>query len=161
MTFVRRTFALVLLAAAGALLPGRAGAQRPVPARPSMQRPAPPPPAARPDAQQARRIPLLYPVYVRGVPERIDSSGLFFRLDEASTGGVRGRTSVVTGRLLTAAESQALLARLQPLRTRTTPADSFFFPAQTLLPPRAGRTIAEPFPPRDTAAARPGRPVVA
>ncbi|HVG45739.1 MAG TPA: Ig-like domain-containing protein, partial [Longimicrobium sp.] len=160
MTLVRRTTALVLLAAAGALLPGHAAAQRrPVPPRPPMQRPTTTPrPATRPEAQQPRRIPPLYPVYVPGAPEWVDSSGLFFRLDEASTGGVRARTTVVTGRLLTAAESQALLARLQPLRTHATPADSFFFPAQTLLPPRAGRTLAEPFPPRDSAAARPGRP---
>jgi len=163
MTFVRRASALVLLAAVGALLPGRAGAQRPVSprpasARPAMTRPAPPRPAARPEAQQGRRIPPLYPVYTpgRGEEEPVDSSGLFFRLDEASTGGVRARTTVATGRLLTAAESQALLARLQPLRTRATPSDSFFFPAQTIPPPRAGTTIAEPFPPRDSTAARPG-----
>ena len=138
MTFVRRTSALVLLAAA-ALLPGRAEAQRPVPQRPAMQRPTTPSPAGRPEAQQPRRIPPLYPVYTRGAPETIDSSGLFFRLDEASTGGVRARTTVVTGRLLTAAESQALLARLQPLRTRATPADSFFHVASTVFTASAGR----------------------
>jgi uncharacterized protein YfaS (alpha-2-macroglobulin family) len=159
MTSVRRATALALLAAAGALLPGRAEAQRPVPARPTISRPAAPRPATPPAAQQGRRIPPLYPVYTGPrVPERVDSSGLFFRLDEASTGGVRARSTVVTGRLLTAAESQALLARLQPLRTRSAPSDSFFFPAQTLAPPRAGTTIAEGFPPRDSTGARPGRP---
>jgi uncharacterized protein YfaS (alpha-2-macroglobulin family) len=162
MTLVRRTSALLLLAAAGALLPGHAAAQRPA-TRPST-RPAPTRPATRPAprpaAQDARRIPPLYPVYTGGaVPETVDSSGLFFRLDEAA-GGVRARSTVVTGRLLTAAESQALLARLQPLRTRTTPADSFYFPAQTLLSPRAGRTITEPFPPRDSVARPPGRPII-
>lgn len=157
MTFVRRTLALALLAAAP-LAAGRAAAQRPVPARPSTVRPVPARPATQPGAQQGRRIPPLYPNYrPRGVPvEPEDSSGLFFRLDQGSGGAAAVRPSVVRGRLLTAAESQALLARLQPLRTRATPADSFFFPAQTLPPPRAGRTIAEPFPPRDSLAARPG-----
>ncbi|MFL5537501.1 MAG: Ig-like domain-containing protein, partial [Longimicrobiaceae bacterium] len=161
MKFVRRTLALALLAAP---LAGHAAAQRPVPARPSQARPVPARPAARPiaqpGAQQGRRIPPLYPDYrPRGGPApTVDSTGLFFRLDPGSGGGAAVRPVVARGRLLTAAESQALLARLQPLRTRATPADSFFFPAQTLPPPRAGRTVTEPFPPRDSLAGRPGRP---
>jgi len=157
MKSVRRTLALSLLAAA--TLAGHAAAQRTVPARPSQARPVPARPAAQPGAQQGRRIPPLYPDYrPRGGPApTVDSTGLFFRLDPGSGGGAAVRPVVARGRLLTAAESQALLARLQPLRTRATPADSFFFPAQTLPPPRAGRTVTEPFPPRDSLAVRPGR----
>lgn len=154
MTFVRRTAALAF--AAGALVSAHAAAQRPTPVRPLATRPAPAP--ARTEAQpRSVRIPPLYPSYSpREVAVSADSTGLFFRLDEALGGAARVHARVATGRALTPAESQALLARLRPLRTPQTPADSFAFPAQTLAPPRAGRTIAEPFPPRDTTAARPG-----
>ncbi|HSU15295.1 alpha-2-macroglobulin family protein [Longimicrobium sp.] len=115
-------------------------------------------------AQQQPRdvqIPRLYArvVYQPGVV-REDSSGLRFRLDApAGRDAVAARPAAATGRLLTAAEQQRLLARLAPLAADSTPADAFNFPAQTLPPPRAGRVVAEPFPPRDTAAA--GRPVSA
>lgn len=118
--------------------------------------PAPHAPAA---SRTAVRIPVLYPRYSPRVTAATDTSGLFFRLDAVSTPGAGARTAVAAGRPLTAAESQRLLARLQPLRAQATPADSFYFPAETLAPPRAGRTIAEPFPPRDSLAPPPARPV--
>jgi uncharacterized protein YfaS (alpha-2-macroglobulin family) len=105
------------------------------------------------------RIPLLYPRYVlRGVAAPAETTGLFFRLDAVSGAVPSGRSTVTTGRPLTAAESARLLARLPGLHAPSTPADSFFFPAQTLPPPRAGRTIAEPFPPRDSLPRPPARP---
>ncbi|MBV9108479.1 MAG: carboxypeptidase regulatory-like domain-containing protein, partial [Gemmatimonadetes bacterium] len=117
-------------------------------------------------AQQGQQrgvvIPRLYTRYVPGPsgPVAADSSGLRFRLDAAVRGDVTARPRVTTGRLLTVAESQRLLARLAPLTAQPAPADSFAFPAQTLAPPRAGRVVAEPFPARDTAAGRPVRPGV-
>jgi uncharacterized protein YfaS (alpha-2-macroglobulin family) len=108
----------------------------------------------------AVRIPTLYAraVYRPGGPAAPDTSGLRFRLDAvAGRDAVAAHPRVATGRLLTAAESQRLLARLAPLAAQAAAADSFAFPAPTLAPPRAGRVVAEPFPPRDTATA--GRPV--
>ncbi|HET7232322.1 MAG TPA: alpha-2-macroglobulin family protein [Longimicrobium sp.] len=117
---------------------------------------------ARPAAAQ-RQVPIqpLYPqptAVPRGTPFPADSSGLRFRLDQVvGTTGVQARPARATGRLLTAAESLRLMARLAPLRAIDAAADSFRFPAETLRPPRAGRVIAEAFPARDTGAV--GRPV--
>lgn len=168
MTFARRTLAQALIAAA-ALLPAAAHAQRQPsarpaarpattrPARPAATRPSPARPAVVDSGRQPVRIPPLYPAYVPPTgPQPVDSSGLYLRLDEALGGGPRGRTTVIMGRALTPEESRALLGRLQPLRTAPAAADSFFFPAQTLAPPRAGRVVAEPFPTRDSVVARPG-----
>ncbi|HET7463936.1 MAG TPA: alpha-2-macroglobulin family protein [Longimicrobium sp.] len=114
--------------------------------------------AAPAAAQRQVQIPALYPLPTLG-PTVFpgDSSGLRFRLDQVvGSSGVQARPARATGRLLTAAEQQRLLGRLAPLAAPETAADSFFFPAETLRPPRAGRVIAETFPARDTAAV--GRP---
>jgi len=107
------------------------------------------------------RVGPLYPMPVaRPVtsPFPGDSSGLRFRLDQVvGSSGVAVRPARATGRLLTMAENAALLGRLAPLQVEPVAADSFFFPAQTLAPPRAGRVIADAFPARDTG--RVGRPV--
>jgi len=115
--------------------------------------------AAPAAAQRLVPIPPLYPRPVAG-PTVFpgDSSGLRFRLDQVvGSSGAQARPARATGRLLTVDEQQRLLGRLAPLRVPETAADSFFFPAETLRPPRAGRVIAETFPARDTSAA--GRPV--
>jgi len=69
------------------------------------------------------------------------------------------RAPVPAARPLTPAEAQRVFARLRPLPAAEADADSFHFPAETLPPPRAGRVVADAFPPRFTAGA-PARPVV-
>jgi len=106
--------------------------------------------------RQPQRIQVLYP---RSVPvwsaAEADTSGLFFRLDEVRTGGAPVRAAVPATRPLTPAEAQRVLARLRPLRRAAAAEDSFFFPARTLPPPRAGRVVAAGLAP----AATPGAPV--
>jgi hypothetical protein len=127
--------AAALLAAAALACAGPAAAQRQV--------------RIAPLYAQATSTPGVFPA---------DSSGLRFRLDQViGSTAVPAQATRATGRLLTVAESQRLLARLAPLRAVETAADSFLFPAQTLPPPRAGRVVAAAFPARDTSVV--GRPV--
>jgi alpha-2-macroglobulin len=107
------------------------------------------------DAQRSSRIPPLYvmPVYQRDTT--VDTVGLRFRIGEAPGRG-RERAQVAPSTQLAAADAARILARLAPLRTAPTAADSFAFPARTLPAPRTGRVLLAGFPPPDTAA--PPRP---
>lgn len=108
---------------------------------------------------QPRFIPQLYARPVFSAAEA-DTSGLRFRLDEVRTGEpAPARAAVPATRPLTTAEAQRVLTRLRPLRGAAAEPDSFFFPAQTLPPPRAGRVLAAGLAP-DAASAGPARPAV-
>lgn len=91
-------------------------------------------------------IPMLY-AWGRAAPsEEADTPGLRIRMEEMRTAGRTPAPSPppVT-RPLTPREAMAVLARLRPLRPAEAAGDSFFFPAQTLPRPRAGRVISDAF----------------
>ncbi|HET7229667.1 MAG TPA: alpha-2-macroglobulin family protein, partial [Longimicrobium sp.] len=110
-------------------------------------------------SRRPRLIPLLPPSYGPAEVEREETAGLRFRIQEVRSGSAVEQAPAAAGRPLTPAEASLLLARLRPLASKGEPADSFAFPAQSFPPPRAGRVIANAFPPRDAARA-PARPAV-
>ncbi|HEU4452634.1 MAG TPA: MG2 domain-containing protein, partial [Longimicrobium sp.] len=113
------------------------------------------------DAQRSVRIPPLYQrsqVFVEPTDTTTpEPRGLRFSLTQG-TGLTVARAPVAAGVPLAAADAARVLDRLPPLRTSAAPSDSFAFPAQTLAAPRTGRTILAAFPPPDSAPA-PQRPV--
>ena len=87
-------------------------------------------------------------------------TGLQFRLSEgAEQPAVAALVPVAQPTPLTPTETQAILDRLPPLVEEAGDAQPFALPAESLPPPRAGQTIAEPFPP-PTPAAVPEQPTV-
>jgi len=106
-----------------------------------------------------RPIPILQPGYRITPQPRDTAAGVLVLLSEWRAGAPAFVAPPVRSRPLTAAEAQRVLARLRPIRTADTAADSFFFAAETLPPPRVGRTVAALLPPGGGAGATP-RPAV-
>lgn len=80
---------------------------------------------------------------------RMSKSGLGFRLSNADEEREIPKTAALT-EPLTDAETQALLARLPPLKAEGDDTKDFAFRGKSLPPPRPGKTTAEAFPPPST-----------
>lgn len=103
---------------------------------------------------QAQRRTEIPPLYVRPLPTAPDtvvpdSSGLRFRLSAAPLRAPE-REAPAPALMLPRADAERILARLEPLPS-VAAAERFAFPAVTLPPPRAGRTVLAGFPPPDSA----------
>jgi uncharacterized protein YfaS (alpha-2-macroglobulin family) len=107
--------------------------------------------AAPAQAQRRTEIP---PLHVRPLPTAPstvvpDSSGLRYRLSAAPLRAPE-RETPAPALMLPRADAERILARLEPLPS-VAAAERFAFPASTLPPPRAGRTVLAGFPPPDSA----------
>lgn len=76
-----------------------------------------------------------------------ESEGLRFRLSEgAGQSEARPPTNLAPATALSNAETEAVLKRLQPIKSESSDETDFALRAQSLPPPRTGLTVMQPFP---------------